>query len=318
MTPVSNVESIAAATANNPPRVRTRALLLVNRKARLGRSLPAAALDRLTRAGFELIEECVDRRELMSQAVRAYRDRADAVVIGGGDGTLSAAADGLVEAQLPLGIIPLGTANDLARTLGLPTDPVAAADVICQRHLRRIDLGWVNGTHFFNIASVGLGTRISRALGHKEKGRWGVLAYLFAAARIVIRARPFIADIRTAEEMIRVRTIQVAVANGRHYGGGLTVDETARIDDGVLRLLSLEFERWWQIIPLLPGLRHGTLGGTKHARLLQGREFEVRPRKRRKKVTADGEPAGWAPALFRVVPKAISVFAPGPESAPSQ
>src|SRR5262249_10066892 len=125
MTPVSNVESIAAATANNPPRVRTRALLLVNRKARLGRSLPAAALDRLTRAGFELIEECVDRRELMSQAVRAYRGRADAVVIGGGDGTLSAAADGLVEAQLPLGIIPLGTANDLARTLGLPTDPVA-------------------------------------------------------------------------------------------------------------------------------------------------------------------------------------------------
>src|SRR5262249_30655991 len=153
------------ATANNPPRVRTRALLLVNRKARLGRSLPAAALDPLTRAGFELIEECVDRRELMSQAVPAYRHRADALVIRGGDGTLSAAAAGLVEAQLPLGIIPLGTANALARTLGLPTDPVAAADVICQRHLRRIDLGWVNGTHFFNIASVGLGTRISRALG---------------------------------------------------------------------------------------------------------------------------------------------------------
>jgi YegS/Rv2252/BmrU family lipid kinase len=311
MTPVTNAELVGVGT-NNVPQVRTRALLLVNRKARHGRCLPAAALDRLTSAGFELVEECADRPQLMSQVVRSYRDRADAVVIGGGDGTLSAAADGLVDAQLPLGIIPLGTANDLARTLGLPTDPVAAADVICQRHLLRIDLGWVNGSHYFNVASVGLGTRISRALGRQEKGRWGVLAYLFAAARVVIRARPFTAEIRTAEETIRVRTIQVAVANGRHYGGGLTVDETARIDDGVLRLLSLEIERWWQIIPLLPGLRHGTLGGTKHVRLLQSREFEVRPRKRRKKVTADGEPAGRAPAFFRVVPKALSVFVPAP------
>lgn len=295
----------------SPARTRTRALLLVNRNARRGRADLSAALDRLRGSGFEFLVEQVHAPGHLAQAIRHHRDRVDAVIIGGGDGTLTRAADGLVDAQLPLGIIPLGTANDLARTLNLPLDPAAAADVIAARHLRRIDLGWVNGTHFFNVATVGLGVGITRRLNRERKSRWGVLAYLFAAAQVVTRARPFAADIRTETGTVGVRTVQVMVGNGRHFGGGMTVDETATIDDGVLDLVSLEVDRWWQLAALLPALWRGTPGRDRHVRTLRGRAFEIIPvKKRRKKVTADGELSGRTPAVIRVVPGALSVYAP--------
>lgn len=310
--PVSDLEPAPPAAARP---TRTRALLVLNRKARHGRADTSAALDRLRAAGFELREHRVERPTELSQLIRSESHRADAVIIGGGDGTLTHAADGLVDAQLPLGVLPLGTANDLARTLNLPLDPVAAADVIARGYQRRIDLGVLNGTHFFNVGSVGLTTAVTRRLDRRRKSRWGVLAYLFAAAQVVARSRPFAADIRTEAETVRVRTVQVTVGNGRHYGGGMTVDEAATIDDGVLHLFSLEVEHWWQLLPLLPALRRGTLRDSRRVRTLRGREFEVRPvKRRRKKVMADGELSGRTPAVFRVAPKALSVFVPEPQS----
>ncbi|HKB05033.1 MAG TPA: lipid kinase [Gemmataceae bacterium] len=301
-----------AIPAARPATGRTKALLILNRNARHGRAGAAGALDRLRAAGFDLVEEPVEHPTEVPQFIRRNRDQVDAVIVGGGDGTLTTAVDGLVDAGLPLGIIPLGTANDLAHTLGLPTDPVAAADVIAAGHRKPIDLGWVNGTHFFNVASVGMSSAITRRLSRRAKSRWGVLAYLFAAARVAYHARPFTADIVTATETIRVHTVQVTVGNGRYYGGGLTVDEAATIDDGVLHLFSLEIERWWQIVPLLPSLRRGTLTGAPHVRTLRGGAFEVRATKKRKHVvTADGEVAGRVPAHFRIVPRALSVYVPG-------
>jgi YegS/Rv2252/BmrU family lipid kinase len=298
-----------------PPPTRTRALLLVNRKARRGKGDLSAALGRLRAAGFEFVEERVDVPTQLAQVVRRHRDRVDAVIIGGGDGTLTMAADGLVDAQLPLGILPLGTANDLARTLNLPLDPAVAAGVIAAGHQRRIDLGWVNGTHFFNVATVGLGVGVTRRLNRERKSRWGVLAYLFAAAQVVTRARPFAADIRTGTETVRVRTVQVTVGNGRHFGGGMTVDQAATIDDGVLHLVSLEAEHWWQLVALLPAMWRGTQWRARHIRTLRGREFEITPvKKRKKKVTADGEVSSRTPAVIRLVPRALSVFVPPPAS----
>jgi YegS/Rv2252/BmrU family lipid kinase len=283
--------------------------------ARRGKDDLSAASARLRDAGFDLVENRVERPTQLSEVIRGHRDRVDAVIIGGGDGTLTMAADGLVDAQLPLGIVPLGTANDLARTLGLPLDPVAAAEVIAAGHLRRIDVGTVNNTHFFNVATVGLGVGVTRRLSGERKGRWGVLAYLLTAARVVVRARPFAADIVSESETIRVRTVQVTIANGRHFGGGLIVDQAATIDDGLLHLVSLEAQTWWQLVGLLPALWRGTERHQRHARTLTGRRFEVRPvKKHKKKVTADGEVSSRTPAVFGIVPRALSVFVPASTS----
>jgi YegS/Rv2252/BmrU family lipid kinase len=284
---------------------------LINRKARRGTGDLSAALGVLRAAGFDLISPPVERPGQLSEVIRRSREQVETVIVGGGDGTLTMAADGLVDAQLPLGILPLGTANDLARTLNVPLDPLAAAQVIAAGHLRRIDLGWFNGTHFFNVATVGLGVGVTRRLNRDRKGRWGVLAYLFAAAQVVTRARPFAADIRTELEVIRVRTVQVTVGNGRHFGGGMTLDDTASIDDGVLHLVSLEVRHWSELVRLVPSMLCGNLRAKPNVRTITGREFEVMPvKKKRRKVTADGELAGRTPALFRVVPGALSVFVP--------
>jgi YegS/Rv2252/BmrU family lipid kinase len=285
-----------------------RALLLVNRFARQGARLDEVA-DCLRASGLDVVAEPLGEDASSAELIRRHRDAVSAVVIGGGDGTLNAAAVALVEAGLPLGVVPLGTANDLARTLGLPTDPAEACRVIAAGRTRTIDLGWVNGKHFFNAASVGLSVEVARRLTRESKGRWGVLAYLATAAGVLRYARPFRAEIRCGDAVHPVRTVQVTVGNGRHYGGGMTVAETAAIDDGRLDLYSLEVDRWWRLLRLLPALRRGSLSEWPGVRALSGSEFEVLTRRPRP-VSADGEVVTSTPARFRVVRQALSVFVP--------
>jgi YegS/Rv2252/BmrU family lipid kinase len=241
--------------------------------------------------------------------VRELAGQVDRAVLGGGDGTLNAAIPGLLATGLPLGVIPLGTANDLARTLNIPLDPVAAAQVIAAGRRRRIDLGEVNGHPFFNVASIGFGVDLTRALTRDAKRRFGSLGYAVAALRVLRRLRPFTAEI--AHDGIRhvTRTVHVAVGNGRHYGGGMTVTEDARIDDGRLDLYSLEVASFWRLLLLLPALRSGRHHAWAEIRALAGQEIEIRTRRRRS-VNTDGEITTRTPARFRVLPGALEVFVP--------
>lgn len=267
-------------------------------------------VDRLRAAGIEVFNEPADRPAQIGDTIKRYRHRIDRVIIGGGDGTLAMAVDAVVDAQLPLGVIPLGTANDLARTLSLPLDPVAAAEVIVAGHQRRIDLGWVNGKYFFNVATIGIGIGVTRRLTRERKRRWGALAYLFAGIEVLAHVRPFAVEIETSSDKIRVRTIQVMVGNGPHFGGGMTLHEAARIDDGLLNLVSVEVEHWWQLIKLVPAMWRGR-EKKGHVRTFAGPEFRVTPiKKRPRTVMADGEVCARTPAHFRVAPGLLSVFVP--------
>jgi diacylglycerol kinase (ATP) len=233
-------------------------------------------------------------------------------VLGGGDGTLNSAAPALIETGLPLGILPLGTANDLARTLEIPLDLAEAAQVIVDGEIRRIDLGEVNGKPFFNVASIGLSVGITRELTHDVKQRWGKLGYAVATVRALSRMRPFLAEIRSGSEVHKVRTLQISVGNGRHYGGGMTVEEDAEIDDGCLNLYSLEFDRLWKLALVYPAFRKGRHGMWQEVRTMSCDEVEIRTRRPRP-VNTDGEITTETPAQFRVLRQTISVFAPNPQ-----
>ncbi|MBD2103171.1 lipid kinase [Leptolyngbya sp. FACHB-261] len=286
-----------------------RALLLVNRHARRGQQSLDNAIQQLQKLGFELMEESTAHPQHLSDVVRGYRDKVDLAIIGGGDGTLNAAVDGLVDAGLPLGILPLGTANDLARTLGIPNALNQACNIIAAGRTQKIDLGWVNGTHFFNVASLGLSAQITRQLTKEIKRRWGVLAYAMTAGQVLWQTRPFSALIQINGESTRVRTVQIAIGNGRYYGGGLAVAHDATIDDQRLDLYSLELKHWWQMLPLLPAMSRGRHGNWPNVRTLQAQEIKIyttRPRP----INTDGELLVETPAHFRVVPGALSVFVP--------
>ena len=288
-----------------------RALLIVNCKARRGAECRAEVGKRMTDLGFDIVE--VDPEARAADAIRAHAGSVELVVVGGGDGTLNAAADALAETRLPLGILPLGTANDLARTLNIPADLEAACKVIAEGHTRRIDLGRVNGKPFFNVASVGLSVEVTRRLSRESKGWLGVFAYLVAAARAVVSKRPFRVEIVCDGESHRGRTVQVTVGSGRYYGGGMTVAEDAAPDDARLDVYSLEVRHWLGLLPLLPALRRGTLKGHTNARTLRGSTVEVRTRHPRS-VSADGEVVTRTPATFTVQPGAVTVFVPREES----
>src|SRR5439155_8866597 len=112
---------------------------------------------------------------------------------------------------------------------------------------RSIDVGWVNGKHFFNAASLGLSVQISRRLSREVKTRLGVFAYAVTALQVLLNARPFHAEIRVNGEVHAVKTVQIVVGNGVYYGGGMSVAADAAIDDQRLDLYSLEVQRWWQV-----------------------------------------------------------------------
>ncbi|BAZ67283.1 diacylglycerol kinase catalytic region [Fischerella sp. NIES-4106] len=286
-----------------------RALLLVNRQSRQGQKRLSEVMSCLVEQGFELIAASAENPQDFSEIIQRYQHQVDLVIVGGGDGTLNAAVDTLVETNLPLGILPLGTANDLARTLKIPNSLPEASKVIANGELRRIDLGEVNGKYFFNVASLGLSVKITQRLTKEVKRRWGIFAYAFTALKVIWESRPFSAEIRLCDQSIQVKTVQIAIANGRYYGGGMTVAPYAMIDDQRLDLYSLEIKHWWEIIPLLPRMRQGRHINARNVRALQAQEIEVYTRKPRP-INTDGEITTYTPALFRVVPKAVAVFVP--------
>ncbi len=286
-----------------------KALLLVNQHSRKGKKLLSQATVELQALDFELIVESTNHARELSDTIRRYQNRVELVIIGGGDGTLNSAIEGLIDTKLPLGILPMGTANDLARTLGIPTDLSAACQVIASGKTRLIDLGWVNGQHFFNVASLGLSVQITKRLTKDIKQRWGIFAYAFTALQTLWSARPFRAEIKVNNQSFNVRTLQIAIGNGRYYGGGMTVAEDATIDDKRLDLYSLETNNWWEIIALLPAMRQGNHTDLPNVRALHGQEFEVNTSKRRS-INTDGEITTHTPAKFRVIPQALAVMAP--------
>ena len=237
----------------------------------------------------------------------ARRQAAVQPIVGGGDGTLNAALPGLLATGLPLGVLPLGTANDLARTLGLPLDPLQAARIAGADKRRRIDIGEANGHPFLNVASIGFGVDLTRALTRDAKSRWGVLGYAVAGFRTLQRMRRFTAIIEQDGTTQRSRTVHLAIGNGRHYGGGMTVSETAAIDDGRLNIYSLEVQTAWRLLVLLPAMRRGDHGQWNEVRTLSGREVTVTTRRPRS-VNTDGEITTRTPVRFRVLPAALEVF----------
>ena len=287
-----------------------RALLLSNPHSRSAGTGVDAAIAELHKAGIDVFRPAWREGESLAAAIGRYGDKVDFVVIAGGDGSLNAAAPALIDSGLPLGILPGGTANDLARTLGLPLDMVDAAGIVAAGRTRAIDVGDVNGKPFFNVASLGMSAKLADRLSRETKRRWGRLAYALTATEVLIEARRFGAIIRSDDgPEITVRSLQIAVGNGRHYGGGMIVEETAEINDGRLDLYSLEFRDVWKLPLMALAFRQGRHGLLDEVRTISGTRFEIRTR-RPMPVNADGEIVTQTPAVFSLRPGAIQVFAP--------
>jgi diacylglycerol kinase (ATP) len=292
---------------------RKQLLLISNPYSRRGAASVGPATAALNAAGIDVQPLETRKADGVSAAIMEHAKGADGVIVAGGDGTMNAAAEALVKTGLPLGILPSGTANDLARTLAIPEDAAKAAAIIAAGHTRRIDLGSVNGCYFFNVATIGLAADLAGKLTKQAKKRFGRLSYAIAAFKVLREARPFTAQIINKGEVTRVKTLQIGVGNGRFYGGGMAVESSALINDGHLDLYSLEIDEVWKLALLLRKFRLGQHGVWEAVRTARCTEFEVKTR-RPQPVNLDGELKTQTPAHFQIHPKAVTVFAPEAEA----
>lgn len=272
-----------------------------------------AGLSLLREAGYSVALEPIDDPAHLASAIADHP--AEVIMIGGGDGTTACAAGALAGTDRPLAVLPLGNACDFARSLAIPRDPLEACRIVTQGRIHAVDVARVNGRSYLNMASLGLSVDVARRMSGNFKRRWGVLGYpklLWDAARA---ARAFHVTLTCDERSVRHRVIQIGVGNGFHYGGGMTVADDARLDDGLLHVHAIHPLPWWQLLFLFPYVWTGRLREPERVFALTGTRVEVTTHHTRT-VNADGEMATRTPATFEVMPRALRVFVPAEGEVP--
>ena len=282
-------------------------LLLINPNARSGKLELGELIAPLQALGPIIAPKSVGR-EAVRKAIAHYAGSVARVVIGGGDGSLHAALPAVLEARLPLGVLPLGTANDFARSLGI-RDVSGAVEVIISGRTKAVDIGVVNGTCFLNAVGIGLGPEINRNLDKESKSSFGVLAYLIHGLRNLRRNRGMYAILECDGSRHPLRSLQITIGNGIHYGGGMTIAKDARLDDGLLDVLSIPPQSAWRLLLRGPAIRSGNTGKIGELQTYRGKEVRVSTRKPRD-VTADGEEVTRTPIECRIIAGQLQVFAP--------
>lgn len=225
-----------AAERKSDPITRTvprEAVLVVNAQSRKGDRLFQEACEKLAAVGVRLIEAHAVHHadELVPTVRQAIVSGAPMVIVGGGDGSLSSTIDEFVGRDSAFALLPLGTANSFARTLGIPLDLDGAVQTIASGQLRRLDLGLVNGDYFVNAAALGVSPLIGTTVPHKLKRYLGRLGYLLWAVWCLTHFKPFRVYIGEGHDRQSLWATEVRIFNGRYHGGVEMLADEA-IDDG--------------------------------------------------------------------------------------
>ncbi len=271
--------------------------------------------DALARAGVAADVRPVDCRYMAAEVRTALATRPDVLVVGGGDGTLSSAAEALVGGPTPLGILPLGTKNHFARDLGLALDLDEAAGVIAAGHVRRVDVGEVNGRVFLNNCSLGIYPDLVRDRETQEtrdeRRRWA--AMIRATWNALWRFRVRTVTLRVDGRVWRVTTPLVFVGNNRYETRLLSLGRRSALEDGLLWLYVARNTSRLGVVRLAARMVLGRLEQAQDFEAVATTELELRTRRRHLRVAVDGEVLPMvSPVRWRARPQALAVVIPGP------
>ncbi len=269
-------------------------------------SILPEVLNRLEEAEIHVDLTFTKPNETMTPSVeRSVGENYDMIIVGGGDGTVSEVAAGLVGTGIPLGILPVGHFNNIARGLGLPVDTFEAGSTIARGCSKEVDVCVANGSYFFEAAGVGLDASLFPIRAEIKRGHYGKV---LEGARIFLRHRQSDFTLILDGQEMKVRSSMVVVANGPYYGTGFTVAPQADPADGLLDVVTFECGKFGVARYFALSARNRVI------------EESCVSRYRAKEVTiltrpplpahADGKPLAGTPVTCRVIPGALRVIVP--------
>ncbi len=264
----------------------------------------------LPKRGVEIVEtHMVRRRKSLKKRIRqAVKSGAKLIVVIGGDGTQTAAVGELAHTDSVLAVVPAGTGNSFAFSLGIKDDLEAAIDTIADGKEIRVDVGIVNGTYFANFATIGLIADAANRTPRGLKRIVGPIAYGVAALQSLLRDKPFELHVKWKKETLKIVTHQAIVASGRYFGWQpLTPQATLRSGD--LAFFAAAGDKAQDVITTNAALLRGDHTELEHAHYFSAPEIKIRT-KPKQPLNIDGHALGTTPAKFKIAPKALRVLVP--------
>ena len=285
------------------------AALIVNARSRKGQRLFRRVCRRLDALPYPVDPHAVEDPAKLEDTVRRALDKKpDLLILGGGDGTISGLVDLIVDRDVILGVLPLGTANSFARTLNLPLDIDGAIDVLARGTPKRIDLGMIDGDYFANCAAIGISPQIAETVPHGLKKVLGRVGYLGWAAWQYVQFDPFTLVVEDGATEHRLRVVEVRISNGPYHGGTWLVDE-ASVTSGriVVQAVTGRYKRtlvknWGASLMGLPARHQDTVSFS--GERLRVRTEPVLP------ISIDGEVLAHTPVEAKIAAGAIRVMVP--------
>jgi lipid kinase YegS len=250
-----------------------------------------------------------DLRRFVRQAIK---DGARRIVAGGGDGTLNAVVNAMIRGdacpKASLGILPLGTANDFTKSVGINAkDLTNALELACTGRPTKIDVGRMNDQHFINVASAGFGAEVTATTPRDMKKNLGAMAYSIMGFVKAFQLEPYQGRLILPDGVVKEGSMLImAVGNGRFAGGGYEVAPQASLTDGLLDIAVVSGLLPQDLSRIVEELRDPTNPQNEHLLYRQLSAFTIEAGKRLH-VNLDGEPIEGSHFEFQCIPKALSV-----------
>jgi diacylglycerol kinase (ATP) len=273
-----------------------------------GHAVAETVYKRLLAAGLSgsmvMTQQREDERRLAEEALTTG---VSLIIVCGGDGTIHQVVNVLAHSPATLGIVPCGKGNDLARALGIPRNPLAAANVILAGVTRTIDLGRLNNRYFSTIATLGFDTEVGRLVNEKGTPFSGMAAYLYAALKTLWYYQCPVVTLSGDFGTFTGPMFLAATGNSASYGGGMWIVPSATMDDGVLDICIIKEVARRTVLRMLPTVFWG--GHIRHPAVMLARTKRLTVESPHPLwFLADGEPICSTPAIIEVAERALTVL----------
>lgn len=282
--------------------------LLINGDSRRSRQALRHVLDLCKKYGIILTEHHIIKGNELDMTLEAIKQRSPSLlIVGSGDGTLSHLVNYFVDSTVVLGIIPLGTTNNFARSLNVPLDIEAAVQQIAEGEVHEIDLGYIKDTYFANVAGIGVSANIAGSVNDVSKRRYGRFVYAVEGLKQLMRHKPFTTTVedKDGELQLNFETHQVIVANGRfHAGRQIAVD--ASLASRELIIFALGGRSKWSFVLAMLDFYLGKRKSIRHASFLVGKDVQIKT-STPQRIELDGEVRFYTPCSMQVRPGAIRI-----------